>query len=39
MRASARLMRAQGNSYQQIADALGVSRRSVIYWCNEAEIR
>jgi len=32
-RASARLMHAQGQSYQQIADALGVSRRSVIYWC------
>jgi len=36
LRASARLMRAQGQSYQQIADVLGVSRRSVIYWCNEA---
>jgi hypothetical protein len=32
-RASARLMRASGQSYQQIADALGVSRRTVIYWC------
>jgi hypothetical protein len=38
-RASARIMHAQGQSYQQIADALGVSRRSVIYWCNEAVIR
>jgi hypothetical protein len=36
LRASARLMKAQGQSHQQIADALGVSRRSVIYWCNEA---
>lgn len=34
-RASARLMRLQGQTYQQIADALSVSRRSVIYWCNE----
>jgi len=32
-KASARLMHAQGQSYRQIADALGVSRRSVIYWC------
>jgi hypothetical protein len=36
LRASARLMRLQGQSYQQIANVLGVSRRSVIYWCNEA---
>jgi len=38
-REEARLMWAQGQSYRQIADALGVSRRSVIYWCNEAIIR
>jgi DNA invertase Pin-like site-specific DNA recombinase len=38
-RAVARSMRAEGKSYQQIAAALGVSRRSVIYWCNEAIIR
>lgn len=34
-RASARLMKAAGHSYPQIAEALGVSRRTVIYWCNE----
>ena len=38
-RASARLMKLNGHSYQQIADALSVSRRSVINWCNEAIIR
>lgn len=38
-RASARLMKLAGHSYQQIADALGVSRRSVINWCSEAIIR
>jgi hypothetical protein len=38
-REEARLMRAQGQSYRQIAEALGVSRRSIIYWCNEAIIR
>ena len=32
-RASARLMHAQGISYQNIADELGVSRRSAINWC------
>ena len=38
-REAARAMRAEGKSYRRIADALGVSRRSVIYWCNEAIIR
>lgn len=32
-RASARLMRAAGHSYQQIADQLGASRRAVVDWC------
>ena len=32
-RASARLMRAAGHSYQQIADKLEASRRAVIDWC------
>lgn len=31
--ASARLMRAAGHSYSQIADQLGASRRAVINWC------
>jgi hypothetical protein len=32
-RAGARELRAQGRSYQQIANELGVCRRSVINWC------
>ena len=32
-RTSAKLMKATGHSYQQIADTLEVSRRSVISWC------
>ena len=35
-RVSARLMKAKGQSYSQIADALGMSRRTIVYWCNEA---